>query len=90
MSIRKATLKDIDILIKLRLDFLIDFDHLNAEEETQIVSHLKNYYPKHMDEDFLAIFAEEDNQVVSAAFLVLIEKPASRAFIAGKTGYLLN
>jgi len=91
MNIRKATIEDIDILIKLRLDFLLaDIGNLTANEETAIRIQLESYFTKHINHDFIAILAETDNNVVSTAFLAISERPANPAFITGKTGTLLN
>lgn len=90
MNIRKASIIDIDILIKLRLDFLVAVDNLTADEEPLIRSQLTTYYTKHINNDFVAILAETVDNVVSAAFLVISERPASRALISGKTGTLIN
>ena len=91
MNIRKATIEDIDILIMLRLDYLLaDRGNLTAEEETAIRLQLITYYSKHINNDFIALLAEIDNKVVATAFLAISEKPANPAFITGKTGTLLN
>jgi GNAT superfamily N-acetyltransferase len=91
MNIRKATIDDIDILIKLRLDYLLaDMGNLSTEEENAIRTQLSTYIPKHINNDFIAILAERDNNVLSTAFLVTVEKPANPTFITGKTGTLLN
>lgn len=58
MKIRKATVRDIDILVKLRLDFLLaDRGHLNVDEESAIRIQLGSYYAKHINHDFIAILA---------------------------------
>ena len=91
MNIRKATVEDIDILIRLRIDYLVtDNGNLAKDEETAIRSQLATYFPKHINDDFIAILAEKDSNVVSTAFLAISEKPANPAFITGKTGTLLN
>jgi len=54
MNIRKATLEDIDILIKLRLGYLLaDRGNLTSDEETAIRSQLTTYYAKHINHDWL-------------------------------------
>ncbi len=91
MNIRKATIEDIDILIKLRIDLLLALcGSLASDEEIAIRSQLSTYFFKHINHDFLAILAEIDNNVVSMAFLVISEMPASPEFITGKRGTLLN
>lgn len=91
MNIRKATNKDIEVLIQLRIDYLLaDKGSLSKNEKILIQSQLKAYYPKHINHDFIAILAEINNEVVSTAFLAISEKPANTYFITGKTGTLLN
>ncbi|SMD02544.1 GNAT family N-acetyltransferase [Sporomusa malonica] len=91
MNIRKATIDDIDILIKLRIDYLLaDNGNLTTDEKNAIRSQLTTYFSKHINHDFIAILAETDNNILSTAFLAISEKPANPAFITGKTGTLLN
>jgi GNAT superfamily N-acetyltransferase len=91
MNIRKATVGDIDILFKLRFDYLLaDRGSLTEVEETLIRSQLETYYKEHINKDFIAILAIIEDKVVSSAFLAISEKPANPAFITGKTGTLLN
>lgn len=91
MNIRKASAEDVDILIKLRLEYLKDdFGGLNQEDESAIRRQLASYLPEHIGHDFLSVMAQEDNQVVSIAFLVVSEKPANPVFITGRTGTILN
>ncbi len=91
MNIRKAVIEDMDILIKLRLDFLIDDrGYLSHDQETAIYAQLLIYFEKHINRDFIATLAEKDGNVVSAAFLAITEKPANPSFINGITATLLN
>jgi hypothetical protein len=72
MNIRNATIEDIDILIKLRLDFLsADIGNLTADEESTIRTQLVTYFTKHINHDFIAVLVEIDNNVVSTAFIVI-------------------
>ena len=92
MEIRKANAGDMDKLVELRLDYLReDSGNVTQEQEQALRNQLSAYLPKHLaDEDFIAILAEENNSVVSCAFLVIQEKPANLQFISGKTGLILN
>ncbi|MDF2985648.1 MAG: GCN5-like N-acetyltransferase [Eubacterium sp.] len=91
MNIRKATIEDIDILIKLRIEYLIaDRGGLTAEEKAAIQTQLITYFSKNINNSFIAVFAEKDDCVVSTAFLAISEKPANPSFITGKTGTILN
>lgn len=91
MIIRKATIKDIEKLIGLRIDFLREeMGNLSADEETAIRAQLATYFAEQIDRDFIAVLAEADDRIVSTAFLAMSEKPANPVFITGKTGTLLN
>lgn len=92
MNIRKATLQDIDKLIKLRFDyFKADKIHVTDKEENAIHKQLRLYFEKHItQESFIAILVEEDGEIASAGFLAISEKPASPSFITGYAATLLN
>ncbi len=91
MNFRKATIKDVDTLIKLRIDLLlILFGSLTKNDEDIIRMRLAGYFVKHIDFDFIAMLAEENNNIVSTVFLVTSELPAGPEFITGKKGTLVN
>ena len=92
MTIRKATAADIELLIKLRLDYIEQDSGKIAEHPKQELSlQLRSYFTSHLaDESFVAIVAEERGNVVSTAYLAIAEKPPSSHFPNGKTGALLN
>ena len=92
MEIRKASVDDIHTLIELRLDYLReDNGTITEEQEQTIQNNLCEYLPKHLaDGDFIAFLAEENNIVVSCAYLVIQEKPPNLQFVSGKTGLILN
>ena len=90
--LRKATMQDIDTLIKLRFDYLTeDSIDLAQNQKTIISEQLNEYFQKHIqDGTFIGVIAEADNKIVSTAYLAISEKPANPTFITGKTGTLLN
>lgn len=91
ITYRKATHKDIDALIKLRLDFLTAYrGELSKEETEAIVAQMKDYFPKQLNSGFIAFLAEYDGQAVSTVYMTVEEKPASPAFITGRTATILN
>ena len=92
IHITKATLNDVDTLIRLRLDYLImDKGQLTFEEEDAIRNQLQQYLPKHLKSgDFVAMIAWQNEMPVSAAFLLINERPANPSFITGITGTLIN
>lgn len=92
MTIRKATIEDLNQLITLRLDYLrMDHGELTAEQEAGIRQQLSTYLPRHFAAgDFIAMMAEENGRIVSSAFLVVVEKPANPSFPTGRTGTIQN
>lgn len=92
MKIYKATLNDIEDLVKLRIDYLkMDLGNLSESDEKTIREQSKIYFAKHIHAgDFIALMAKIDGKIVSAAFLAIQEKPANPSFITGITGTLLN
>jgi Predicted acetyltransferase len=92
MILRKATIDDIELLINLRIDYIIeDIGELSQEEAVSIKKQLKTYFAKHIPTNtFIGIFAEIDNSVVSTAYLAISENPANLAFSTGIKGTLLN
>jgi len=92
MKIKKATIKDIDILIKIRLDFLKEeFPAMAIEEENRISCQLKNYFPKYLySGDFVAYIGLVDDNVASTVFMTVQEMPANPSNMTGKSGTVLN
>lgn len=92
MTIRKATLDDIESLIRLRVDYLTEEKgSLTQDDESAIRTQLRKYFSKHIPVNtFVGILAEIDGEIVSTAYLSIFEKPANQAFITGVTGTLFN
>ena len=92
MAFDKATTKDIEQLTELRVAYiqedLGDVDEADLEAMRRA---LPEYYSKHLNNDLHVYTARnDDREIVSCAFLLIVEKPASPAFITGKTGTVLN
>jgi len=91
MNYRKATIEDVDLLVKLRLDYLIaDKGNLTEDEKTDIIKQLYEYLPRHINKDLFVLLVEENGLCIATAFLLIIEKPANPSFITGKTALFLN
>jgi predicted acetyltransferase len=89
---RKLSNNDIDLFIKLRLDF-INESHKNIDEaaKDKIKISLKNYFERHIENnDFIGIICEHNEKVISTAYLIIGEWPANGNFMNGKIGTLLN
>lgn len=91
MNFRKATIDDIELLIKLRIDYLIaDKGSLNDGDKNIICKQLKVYFEKNINNNLIVVLAEVDGVYIATAFLVIDERPANPSFITGKVGTILN
>lgn len=91
MIFEKAVLKDISMLVDLRVAYLQeDLGSVADDDLCVIKSSLPGYYEKHLNDDLLVYVARDEDAVVSCAFLLIVEKPMSPSFITGKTGTVLN
>ena len=91
MRVEKAGFADVDALTTLRLEYLIeDNGSLEHSDVEMIRNNLPGYIREHLKKDLFAYVIREDNTIVSCAFLLIVMKPMSPAFINGKTATVLN
>lgn len=91
MIFDKASLKDIEKWVELRIAYLEE-DSGKMEQDTlfSIRHHLPEYFKKHLNHDLIVFVAKDESEIVGCAFLLIVEKPMSPAFITGQTGIVLN
>ena len=91
LEIRKATLRDINLLIAMRTAFITqEHPDLSGEQIEAMVSNLREYYPRHLNRDFWAYFAETDGQAAAVAYLLIQERPANTRLPSGIIATILN
>ena len=92
ITYRKATLLDIELLIKLRLDFTNDEGvDMTSDEMDDFVLKLREYFEKSIkNKSFIAFIAEKDGEAISTAFMSLSERPPRKAFIPCLGGTIHN
>ena len=92
MKFEKATINDIEQLTDLRTAYIQeDLGDVDAADFDAMRESLPGYYAAHLGKDlYVYITRNDDGEIVSCAFLLIVEKPASPAFITGKTGTVLN
>ena len=90
--VRKTTVKDLEILIQLRLDYLLDQnDGKEPENKEKLVENLRSYFEKAMDRnEFLAVVAEEEGKAVSTAFLSIAERPPRPGNSSNRVGTIYS
>lgn len=91
IKVRMATVNDVENLIKSRFDYFeAEGWETTPEQRSVIKLSLWQYFTKHINIDFFAAIVEENDQILSLAFLAVSEKPANLSFPTGKTGTILN
>jgi len=92
MKFEKATTNDINQLTDLRAAYIQeDWGNVDVTDLEAMRESLPGYYAAHLGKDlYVYITRNDDGEIVSCAFLLILEKPASPAFITGKTGTVLN
>lgn len=91
MIFDKATKKDIGELTELRISYLQEDLGVVSNENLELMqATLPSYYEKHLNKDLIVYVARDEMDIVSCAFLLIVEKPMSPSFITGKTGTVLN
>lgn len=92
MTFEKATAQDTGMLTELRIAYLQEnLGEIEDADLKLIESLLPGYYEKHLNKDLMVYVARNEKDIVSCAFLLIVEKPMSpSSFITGKTGTVLN
>ena len=91
MKVRKTVKEDIDLLIKIRMEYLFAEKGVSSSEEVQdIKMKLEEYFNKHLNKEFIAIVAENENEVLATAFMSIVERPPLIAFSSYLVGTVYN
>ena len=91
MNVGQANVTDVDELVELSVAYLTeDNGELDGDDETAIRDGLPSYYKAHLDHDLHAYVIRDEGRIASCAFLIVVEKPMSPAFMSGRTGIVLN
>ncbi len=91
MMVKIAGLTDIDQLTELRLAYLKeDCGGLNEDTVKKIRQDLLKYFERNLNQNIFCYLVKDKEQIVACAFLLIVEKPMSPAFITGRTGTVLN
>lgn len=90
MLIRKATIEDIDELIKLRIEFMSEMNK-KAEVPQNLENELKIYFKEHISNNtFVAWLAIVDDKIVATSGVCFYTVPPTFKNVAGKNAYIMN
>jgi GNAT superfamily N-acetyltransferase len=90
---RRATIRDIPILVEYRVRFMNElFSHSDNSETETVRKSLLEYFTKAIpSNEFVAWVAECDGKIIATSGMVVWQKPAIYGGVeSGKLGYLLN
>ena len=92
MQIRRATIDDIDLLLKLRIDYLLAENKVQELEDIEaIMDKLREYFEKWIPlKGFDAYIAEDNGSTCSTAFLSIVERPPRTAHSSYSVGTVYN
>ncbi|MDE6602080.1 MAG: GNAT family N-acetyltransferase [Lachnospiraceae bacterium] len=91
MIVEKANIEDVALLTELRLAYLNeDHGELSKNDVEIIRRDLPDYFKKNLNQNIFCYLIREKEEIAACAFLLVVEKPMSPAFITGRTGTVLN
>ena len=92
MVTRIATEKDIDLLVQLRIDYLLDQNTLESLGNMEVLKDsLQAYFTSSFAKnEFMAIIADDENTVYSTAFLSIAERPPRTSNEPSRIGTVYN
>lgn len=91
MDDRVKIIVDIDILVKLRFDYISTEIELSTEDRAKLEPKLREYFKQNVSEEkFTAYVMEVNGEIVSAAFLIIDERPAGFNNPNGRYGTIMN
>lgn len=92
ITIKKATISDIETIIEYRIIFLQEAQGIPSKElEIILRKSLRQYFSKSIENDsFISWIAEYENKSIGFSGMVIREQPGNFEITNGKTGYVLN
>lgn len=91
MTFRLAQLDDIRQLVELRIACIAeDLGRIQPEPLKAMREQIPQYFSAHLNRDAFAFVAQNADEIVSVALLLVKERPASPRFVHGKVAEVLN
>lgn len=92
ISIRRASLEDVEALVQLRLALQLESGHLTQDTMVTALKQATHQYlmealPK---ETFIVWVAEAEGKIVASSGLIFFQKPPSENNLSGLEAYILN
>ena len=91
MIVENAAIADIALLTELRIAYLKeDYGSLSEDDIRKIRQDLPGYFKKNLNQTIFCYIIRNKEEIAACAFLLVVEKPISPAFMTGRTGTVLN
>ena len=91
MVVENANIEDVTLLTELRLEYLEEDHGKLSKSDIEIIRRdLPDYFKKNLNQNIFCYLIREKEEIAACAFLLVVEKPMSPAFITGRTGTVLN
>ena len=91
MVVENANIEDVTLLTELRLEYLKEDHGKLSKSDIEIIRRdLPDYFKKNLNQNIFCYLIREKVEIAACAFLLVVEKPMSPAFITGRTGTVLN
>ncbi|MDE6024970.1 MAG: GNAT family N-acetyltransferase [Lachnospiraceae bacterium] len=91
MVVENANIEDVALLTELRLEYLKEDHGKLSQSDIEIIRRdLPDYFKKNLNQNIFCYLIREKEEIAACAFLLVVEKPMSPAFITGRTGTVLN
>lgn len=89
---RKATIEDVSLLAKIRVNFLNEVNHHTAKDDNEdLLINNKMYFENAFkDKSFVAWIAFDNNEIAATSGLTLYLLPPNRSAPDGKVAYISN
>ena len=91
MEINNANTNDINILVNLRIEYLLsDYKVIEENKLNVIRNNLPTYFMEHLNKDLFAYVCRKNDEIIGCIFLYVSYKPSNPSFINGRTGTVMN
>lgn len=92
ITYRKATINDIDDLVRTRIEFIKEVQNLETDFDlSSLKESLCNYFTNTIGENaFIAWLALDNNRIVATSGLCFYTLPPSYKNLSGKVAYIMN
>lgn len=93
VTYRKATINDLDDLVRLRIEFLKEVQKIETRQysEEELSTALREYLSKSMiNDEFVAWLAISESEIIATSGLCFFQITPGFTLIDGKIAYILN